>query len=526
MWHLFAILLLIYIWFYFRFKRMSILSRNGIPGNKPHLIFGNLFDMKSLSPVDKQNQLIKGYGKIVAFYNGGNPQVLVADPQLAKNILIKDFDIFPDRTSFWKYLHPSSLIDGNIISVKRKRWQQIRRLLTPAFSASKLRKMTPIIDDSINSFIGILAKNSDSNKEINICELFQRLSFEIITKSAFGVRIEAQNNPNHEFIRSVHKYLETKLNRIVILILNCFPEIYPIIQFIRAQHELVCQWFSLLPISVILKTLSSIIELRKQRTDFRQNDILQAMIDSSLTDDQMSTEIRLTAVMDESEDISTKPLKTDKRFVVLSENEIKSNSVIFLFAGYETTSLVLSYATHFLVNNPDIQERVRQEVIDLFESEGKLDYNMVSKLQYMECVLNETMRLHPPLINSTARMCLSDYKYKNITIPKGATVVICTHFLQNDPDYWNEPDKFDPMRFSPENKHKINCCSWQPFGDGPRNCMGMRFAYLTMKLTLAKLLLHYKLEAGPNTETGTLMTKFKLTAMAPRDGVYVKAVKI
>ena len=152
------------------------------------------------------------------------------------------------------------------------------------------------------------------------------------------------------------------------------------------------------------------------------------MIDWSLTDDQMSTENRLTTVMDESEDISTKPLKTDKRFVVLSENEIKSNSVIFLFAGYETTSLVLSYATHFLVNYPDIQERVRQEVIDLLESEGKLDYNTVSKLQYMECVLNETMRLHPPLINSTARMCLSDYKYKNITIPKGATVRIWPHF--------------------------------------------------------------------------------------------------
>ena len=72
------------------------------------------------------------------------------------------------------------------------------------------------------------------------------------------------------------------------------------------------------------------------------------------------------------------------------------------------------------------------------------------------------------------------------------------------------------MRFNSENKHEINGCSYQPFGDGHRNCMGRRFAYLTMKLTLAKLLLHHKLEAGPNTETGTLKTKFKLAAMAPK----------
>ena len=512
---------------------MSILSRNGIPGNKPHLIFGNLFDMKSLSPVDKQNKLIKRYGKIVAFYNGGNPQVLVADPQLAKNILIKDFDNFTDRTNFWKYVHPSSWSDGNIVIAKRQRWEQTRRLLTPAFSASKLRAMTPIIDDSINTFIGIVAKNSESNKEINIFELFQRLSFEIIIKSAFGVRIETQNNPNHEFIQSVHKYLGTKLNKIVFLMSVCFPEIYPIIQFIRGQLELVCHWLRLYPISIIWNTLSSIIEIRKQKTGLRQNDILQAMIDSSLTDDQMSKEERLTAVFDESEEISTKlsgksakTVKTDKHSVVLTKNDIITNCVTFLFAGYETTSTALSYATHFLVNYPDIQKTVRQEVIDLYENEGKLDYNTVSKLQYMECVLNETMRLHPPLINSTARMCLSDYKYKNITIPKGATIVICTDFLHHDPEYWDEPDKFDPMRFSPENKHKINGCSYQPFGDGPRNCMGMRFAYLTMKLTLAKLLLHYKLEAGPNTETETLMTKFKLTSMVPKNGVYVKAVEM
>ena len=534
MWLLIAILVLISIWFYFRFKRMSILSRNGIPGNRPHLIFGNLFDLKNVRPIDKQNRLIERYGKIVAFYYGANPQVLVADPQLSKNILIKDFDNFPDRTNFFKYLHPSSLGDGSIFSVKRQRWEKIRRLLSPAFSASKLKTMTQNMDDSINTFIEILAKNSESDKEINICELFQRLSVEIIIKSAFGVKIEAQNDPNNEYIQSVHKYLESKPNKIVLLMSVCFPEIYPIIQFIRAQHELLCYWLRLHPISFIWRMSSYIIHLRKQNTDLHQNDILQVMIDSSVTDGQISAkDERMTAVLGEKEEVcdkingnNVKRLKINKSSAIFTENDIIANSISFLTAGYETSSTVLSYVTHILVNNPDIQERVRQEVFDLYESEGKLDYNTVSKLQYMECVLNETMRINPPVINSTARMCLQDYKFKNITIPKGTTVVMCTHFLHHDPDYWDEPDKFDPMRFSSENKHKINGCSWQPFGDGPRNCMGIRFAYLTMKLTLANLLLHYKLEAGPNTEMGKLVTKFKLVTLAPKNGVYVRFRKI
>ena len=169
---------------------------------------------------------------------------------------------------------------------------------------------------------------------------------------------------------------------------------------------------------------------------------------------------------------------------------------------------------------------MRQEVIDLYESEGKLDFNTVTKLQYMEWVLNETMRLYPPLVNGSTRECLADYKYKDMIIPKGATVVMCTHYLHHDPQYWSDPEQFDPMRFSPERRHEINASSYQPFGNGPCNCIGMRLAYLKMKLTLAKLLLEYRLESGPHTEIGELITKYKLLSVAPKNGVYVKAIRI
>ena len=245
LWLVILILVLFAIWIYARCKRMSVLRRNRIPGQKPHLIFGNLFDMETLTPIEKQNRLIEKYGKIAGFYNGANPHILVADPQLAKNILIKDFDNFSNRTTYWKYVHPSVVNDSNIVNARKERWEKIRRLLTPSFSAFKLRKMTPIIDDIINTFIEIVAEKSASNEDINICKLFHRLSLENIIKTAFGVRIDAQNNPN-QFILSVEKNMDTIINKTLFRLSVCFPEIYPIIQFMRALHEFICHSFKYL----------------------------------------------------------------------------------------------------------------------------------------------------------------------------------------------------------------------------------------------------------------------------------------
>ncbi|CAG2179558.1 unnamed protein product [Oppiella nova] len=140
----------------------------------------------------------------------------------------------------------------------------------------------------------------------------------------------------------------------------------------------------------------------------------------------------------------------------------------------------------------------------------------------MECVLNETMRLYPPVITFVSRECLQDYKYKDITIPKGSTVNFSTYYMHHDPDYWPEPEKFDPLRFSPERKHEIHPSSWQPFGSGPRNCIGMRFALFEAKMALAKILMKYRLEPGSNTEIGKLTTECKILTQTPKNGVYVK----
>src|SRR5207248_1880229 len=124
------------------------------------------------------------------------------------------------------------------------------------------------------------------------------------------------------------------------------------------------------------------------------------------------------------------------------------------------------------------------------------------------------------------RQANEDYPYGNMTIPKGTMVMICTNLLHHDPELWDEPETFRPERFSPENKASIRPGAYQAFGDGPRNCIGMRFALLEAKLALAKILLKYKLVPGSRTEIGDIDVDYKFLTMTPKNGVFAKVVPV
>ena len=517
-----------------RVRHMSKLSRNGIPGPKPNLIYGNLFEYKALPSIKRHEEWIKKYGKIVGYYLGHRPMVLVADPDLAKNIQIKDFQYFSDRPtlSLKHGLHPIPASSGMLIRAQGKRWKELRSALTPTFSGSKLKTMTPIIDDAINNFIDIIEKRSESEEEFDVYDMFQNLTTDVIGRTAFGIQSNVQNEANNKFLEAAKAIFNMDLNRWLYLLVQCYPPIDRVFYPFRRMAQIVREWRGLSPNGILYDMARDIIQLRKQNPSVKRKDLLQLMLDTKITGEEMSrmTDDSLTIGSDpeKAQNIgsSSGVPKSSKSDIRLTDDEIKANCVLFYEAGYETTSTALGYVAHILVNYPEVQERIRDEVRELYESEGKLDFNTVGKLQYMEWVLNETMRVYPPVITFVMRECLSDYKYKDIVIPKGSAVLVATHFLHHDPDYWPEPEKFDPERFSPERKHQIYPSSWQPFGSGPRNCIGLRFALFEAKLALAKLLQKYRLEATPKTEMGVLSTECKVITQTPKKGVYVKAVKL
>lgn len=128
---------------------------------------------------------------------------------------------------------------------------------------------------------------------------------------------------------------------------------------------------------------------------------------------------------------------------------------------------------------------MRQEIKDyLIKNGGKIDYNVVLELPYLDAVINETMRFFPPITIGFARRTAADYRYKDITIPAGAHVIIPVWTLHRDPLYWPKPEKFKPERFLPENAKSIIPLTFMPFGTLMYICLSLIILFKLLFETL------------------------------------------
>ena len=184
----------------------------------------------------------------------------------------------------------------------------------------------------------------------------------------------------------------------------------------------------------------------------------------------------------------------------LSDEEIIDQSVIFLLAGYETSSNTLSLTLYYLAVNPDVQDKLRKEIIEAMESNAKKPlYDVAQSIEYLDCVIMEAQRQCPPFAQVN-RECSEDYDLNGIHIPAGMEIVIPIYVLHHDPDAWQDPEKFDPERFRGPAKDARHAFQFLPFGAGPRNCIAMKFALMEIKITLVRILTKFKFVQSPETQ--------------------------
>jgi len=196
-----------------------------------------------------------------------------------------------------------------------------------------------------------------------------------------------------------------------------------------------------------------------------------------------------------------------KQLKKLTNDEITGQAIIFFFAGFDTISTGLCFGSHELALSKDVQEKLREEIRETHkETKGQLTYESLQKMKYMDMVFTEILRKWPPVV-TIDRVCTKPYTIEPVYPDEtpvhlivGDLLALPMHGLHRDPKYYPEPEKFNPERFSEENKDSITPYTYIPFGSGPRNCIGSRFAILEAKALLYHLLLNFEIVTIPRTQ--------------------------
>ncbi|XP_050413545.2 cytochrome P450 3A29 [Patella vulgata] len=473
-------------WPYSLFKSLKI------PGPKPIPFFGNLLTLTKQGFHTVHQNWTRQYGKVVGFYEGRHPCMLVSETSMIREILVKDFNSFRNRRNIQIAGYP---MDSGILQQRDDQWKNTRHILTPAFSSSKLKKMVGLIQDCGNILTNKsqeLVKKGDD--EIELYSHFSAYTMDVITSTAFGVKIDAYDK-NDPFIKNAKAF--TTLNFAGLLFMTYFlaPGLLP---FLLALKITVVPKA---PLDFFIQVIDGAIAAKKESLDPRF-DLLQAMLNASEDSDPIEDDGLMSSLEVKS---------TNKKG--LTNGEILAHSVTFFLAGHETTATTMTFLAYELALHPDIQNKATEE-IDRVLGDKPCDYENIQELVYLDMCLSETLRLYPPATR-LERTASVDVTLDDIKIPAETIVVIPVYTIHRDPSIYDNPDDFIPERFSPEKKAKLGAYHYMPFGLGPRICIGMRMAVLETKLGIARLLQKFKFSTCDKT---MIPLKFRNSTLLQIDG--------
>ncbi|KAI4456042.1 cytochrome p450 [Holotrichia oblita] len=497
MYILLALVSTIFAAIYFYYKQAFTYWKNrSLPYLTPSIPFGNLNKPWSIPLVDQLTnhyKIFKERGeKHAGFFLMTDPVYVPIHPELVKNVMIKDFHHFTDRGLYVN--DEAQPIIGNLFFSDGQKWKNLRQKLTPTFTSGKMKMMFNTMINCTVPLHETIEQISDNNQTFDARDVMAKYTTDVIGSCAFGIECNSFKDPNSDF-RKYGKLMfeENSIKALKNLFALSFGNIAKKIGIKNMEPE-VAEFFT----KVAIDTYNYRIENNIKRNDFMQ--LLIEMTDKDNNADQKSNGLTM--------------------------NDFVAQVILFFVAGFDTSSVTLSFTLFNLASHLNIQAKLREEIRRVLKKHnGEITYDAIQEMKYMEQVINETMRLYP-IAPAIGRVCTQDYKMPstNLVIEKGTKVFIPNWGLQRDPDYFPDPEKFDPERFSDENKGTIDPGTYLPFGEGPRICIGLRFAMMQMKMCLAVLLKDYEFRMNSKTKV-PLELDFGFV-IAVKGGIWLNVKKI
>ncbi|XP_012143073.2 putative cytochrome P450 6a14 [Megachile rotundata] len=463
-----GIVLILLALYYYMVQDHDFWKQRGIPGPKPVPLFGNFMDML-LGRTSIGDQMVKFYHQyknepVIGLFIREKRLLAVKDLDLIKTILIKDFSKFAHRgIAINEVAEPLS---QHLFSLEPKRWRPLRAKLSPTFTSGKLKEMFTLILECSLTFEKYLAKMVSEGKPVDCRELAARFTTDVIGSCAFGIETNAMTQKESEFRDAGKEFFSSGLKSTIRLRLReGFPRLYTLLGYIIPYNKMT-KFFT--------KAVSDMIEYRKKNNVVRH--------------DFINTLIELQA-------------HPEKLGIELTESLLSAQAFLFFAAGFETSASTVTHALYELAQNQDVQDRVREEIKEHYAlNNGKWLYDDIKEMPILDAVFKETLRKYPPL-TVIMREAVEDYTFEDLklSIPKGTRIFIPAYAIHRDPDIYPNPEVYDINRFQEDEVAKRHPMSYLPFGDGPRNCIGARFAIFQTKIALIKVIMKYKVDVCEET---------------------------
>ncbi|KAL1488827.1 hypothetical protein ABEB36_014623 [Hypothenemus hampei] len=471
-----TIALFLTLWWYLA-RSLNHWTRMGIKQTRPWIIFGNsfptVFQRTSIPQFIQSIYNLYPYERYVGFYNFQSPVLMFRDPELIKEIAIRDFDHFTDRAAF---VDPEAdpLWSKNLLALKGERWKEIRNIVTPVFTSSKIKLIFDLIKENSEDLINYFQENNEEIVELDMNDVVKRFANDVIASATFGLKVNSLRERENKFYLMGKKITSFRgiLTGIKFVLLQIYPKLLKLLG-IKFLHKEAGKFFS--------DIIGDTIKMREEKNIVRP-DVIHILMEAQKKRMQDSTE------------------KSN-----ISNLDIASQCLIFFFAGFETISTTLCFGMHELATNPDVQNKLREEILKTIKS-GPLTYDTLLQMRYLDMVVSEILRKWPqfPFLD---RVCTRPYVVdEKIQIKLDTEVWIPVYALHRDPQYFRDPDKFNPERFDPK-KNTITPYTYLPFGLGPRSCIGNRFAIMEMKCFLFHLLSKYEIVPTEKTSIPMVLSK-------------------
>ncbi|XP_022170025.1 uncharacterized protein LOC111033547 [Myzus persicae] len=467
-----------------------------IPFIPPVPLFGNIFKMmmRLELPIDMSERVYYKFTdvKLFGFYVMRDPMLFVRDPELIHTILVKDFSYFTDRGMD---MDPAMSVLGNsLFFTKGQKWRTMRQKLSPGFTSGKLKDTYSQINECSDEMVSRIVETLSKTDRIDVKTVFTGFSTDVIGTCAFGLKLDAIKNDDSDFRRYIRILFQVTKKQLIVQILMMF-----------------CPWaMKLLKIQILpveatnffYKLFSDVFEYREEHNVVR-NDLTQTLLQA-----------RKELVLKEN-------LTGEDKF---TDADIIGNAILFFAAGSETISSTLSFCLYELAFNKEIQDKLRAEICAKnAKHNGQLNNDYLTDLNYTNMVLEETARKYT-IAFSLMREATKTYTLpdESLVIEKGQKILIPMFSIHRDPKYYPDPLRFDPERFSAEQKSQRPNGTYMPFGDGPRVCIGKRFAESEMKLALSNVLSKFEVSPCEQTEIPLQLAVAASSLISPKNSVVLK----